>query len=303
MKKVKYTYTGGFPIKQKTLSNMQIAYLDILKAMIGHLGLLSTGSYIIYGLEIAGNQITPGMTYIDGDLCYFEGATGSLTTKIGKIVTIEDAPFKNGNNNPVYEDYRASVNSNGLALSDFERIPPVQELVNVAIDFEDLLNVPDFIVDPNVNSQSVIDRIALLEKKTAVFTVGGGMIFWNKPANQIPAGFREVVNWKGRFPVGVDDTTDNGGNYINPEFSPIGSQAAPGRTGGKKDHNITKNQLPAVSPGNVPLMNQDLTNDGPTNGFGSNGPNYGALPNLGNGEAMPILNPYRTVLFIEWFES
>ena len=152
MKKINFTQAGGFPLEEKTLDNMQIAYFDILRTVIGHYGLPSLGNFIIYGCEIVSNTIQPGMMYIDGDLCFFAGTIGDLTTKIKKIETIEDAPFEGGNNLPTYFDYSALVNTGGIALSNFIKTPKVQELVNQAIDWADIQNIPNTIVqDANYN--------------------------------------------------------------------------------------------------------------------------------------------------------
>ena len=248
MKKVNFLQAGGFPLEEKTLDNMQIAYFDILRTIIGHFGLPVVGNFIIYGCEITGNTIAPGMMYIDGDLCFFASAVGDATTKIKKIETIEDAPFEGGNNLPTYFDYSALINANGIALNDFERLPKVQDLINQVVNWADIENIPNTIVqDANYNTtiQSIQDDLIQLKKQNAVFQSGGGMILWNKPANEIPTGWHEVADWKGRIPVGVDDTLNFVGQLENPEFATLVSgQLIPGRTGGKKTHKLTQAELP-----------------------------------------------------------
>jgi hypothetical protein len=291
MKRTDFTHTGGFPLEQRTLSDMQDTYLEILKAIIGHFGLSNIGNYIISGCEIVGVNITPGMTYIDGDLASFPGAVGDATTKIAKITTLGDGAFEDGNNFPVYSDYTAAVNATGVALSAFTIVPKVADLVNIPLP----LNI---VYDPNFGTAnpSVLQRIAELEKKNAVFQVGGGMVFWNKAANLIPPGWHEVVNWRGRMPVGMDITVDGTGAFVNPEFSPVTSGGSdPGRTGGAKSKTLLIAEIPAHT------HSVDVSTGGATAGGGSGvEPTSGQTGATGGGQAFSLLNPFQTVLFIEW---
>ena len=205
MERIKFNFTGGFPIKQRLFEKMQKSYFEVMQAFVGHLGLPDVGFFIINGCEVVGSNITPGKMYIDGDLCSFGGGVGDLTTKVKKIETIENAPFKNGNNNPVYASYEAKINTAGVALQDYIRSLKVPELENVAIDFDEILNVPNLVVDPFISNaltpkvvpqETLLQRIIELEKKNAIFTQGGGMVMWNQPANKIPENWYEVVDWK-----------------------------------------------------------------------------------------------------------
>lgn len=127
MKTVDYSYTGGFPFEQRTANDMQLGYLDILQAVLGFLKVPATGSHVVYGCKIVGPDITPGMMYINGDLCSFAGSVGTSATKIKKVIVTETAPFANGSNNPVYKDATAVVDLTGVALSTFTRLS--EELV------------------------------------------------------------------------------------------------------------------------------------------------------------------------------
>ncbi|MBP4140174.1 hypothetical protein J3495_19090, partial [Flavobacterium sp. P7388] len=71
-------------------------------------------------------------------------------------------------------------------------------------------------------------RIGLIEKKLAIFQQGGVVFAWFKPLNQIPAGFQEVTNLKGRTIFGYDpDQT---------EFNLIG------KAGGNKNKALSINE-------------------------------------------------------------
>lgn len=304
---------GGMPVDENTFTCLQNISYEVLEIILTHLGIdpMANGKYIISGCEVVGANITRGILFMDTQVVIFGGDIGNINSKIGVYKEETIGGYKNGDQNVLTEVKVAIVSPTGTPLSDFTRIPKVQDLVNQLTDWNDIPNKPAVVIDPaNLGAtppeKTVLERIAKLERQNAVFIAGGGMVLWNRPANEIPTDWQEVVNWKGRMPVGVNDQLNTVGQFIDPEFAPFPNPAdsnsltVAGRTGGNKTHTITKNQLPAVSPGNVPIINQDLTNDGPTNGFGSNGRNYQPLPNLGNSEAMPILNPYRTVYFIEY---
>ena len=313
MKKVNFTQAGGFPTDEKTFDFMQAAYFDVLKTVIGHFGLPETGNFIISGCELGSSVtgtgphavITAGIMYIDGDLCIFDEIAGGNFTKIKKIEIIEDAPFESAGNLPTYYSYKAMENSSGVALSEFVRLPKVQELVNQTIHWEDIPDKPAIVIDPAVAPALTIwQRIELLEKKAAVFTAGGGMVLWNKPANQIPWGWHEVVDWRGRMPIGLDNTVDSSGAFVNPEFSPLTTGVVdPGRIGGNKGVTLIADNLPKIElkygasqndegdPGDniVTSGNEQYNSNKTFFSFGSTTPTK-----------VGILNPYRTVIFIEY---
>lgn len=121
MKKTDFSHSGGFPLEQTVLDRMQDGFIEVLKAFVNQLGCADTGNYIIYGCTISGPNITPGMLYIDGELCPFAGAVGTLATKIKKTTTTANAAFENGTNPPVFIETTATIHASGTALSGFTR--------------------------------------------------------------------------------------------------------------------------------------------------------------------------------------
>ncbi|WP_298307291.1 hypothetical protein [Flavobacterium sp.] len=121
MKTINFDYTGGFPLEQPVLKRMQSATLENLTVFVKHIGCEDVGNYVIYGCLIVGANITPGMMYIDGELCPFAGAVGTLATKIKKLTSTTNAPFENGSNPPVFIETTAVVDATGTALSAFTR--------------------------------------------------------------------------------------------------------------------------------------------------------------------------------------
>lgn len=151
-----------------------------------------------------------------------------------------------------------------------------------------LVGLYDSELVPNLATtlQNIITTFDTWSQIMAVWQEDGGMIFWNKPANLIPPGWAEVVDWRGRLPIGVDP-----GDI---DFQVIGKE------GGKKHHNLTLNQMPKHSHNFQ--SNRERVGNGNQNAVGAQGGNqYSATTSeSGNGEAFPLMNPYRTVYFIEY---
>lgn len=140
-------------------------------------------------------------------------------------------------------------------------------------------------------------------KIMSVFQADGAMLFWNKPANTIPEGWQEVVDWRGRFPVGM--------NVDEPEFVTLGKE------GGEKRHKLTIDELPKhkfkiASPStqsSYPSLNSGnslatINNQGNDGNYVLGGvndePTVGLSSQVGNDQEHNNLPPYRTVLFIEY---
>lgn len=135
MNLIDFTQNGGYRLKQASLSKMQVAYFEILKAFITFLKVPDTGNYIISGCEISGANITSGIMYIDGELCPFVQTAGDLTTKIKKDIQIDVLAFKSGSNLPVFRQTTAIVDASGIALQDYIRVPEIPQLPdNLVID-------------------------------------------------------------------------------------------------------------------------------------------------------------------------
>lgn len=298
MKTIKTDQTGGMPVTQYTIQKVQEAYTEIFTALVAYLGMNPTvGKYIVQGCQVSGGNISPGWIYIDGFILPFAGAAGDDNTKIGMSTTAESKAFFDTISKPLYYSYTAVVDAAGTKLSDFTRIPSVP-----VID-------PRTVIDPAVGAvpatPTIWERIEKLEKQNAVFQAGGGMVFWNKPAALIPTGWAEVIDWKGRIPVGMN-SDKTGGVYIDVDFSPLAGDA-PGRTGGSRTFTLLENNIPPLQPEVSESAGTDA--GGGTQAFATGtanevGGTYGLKEIGGNpdGSTEPVkhLPPYRTVLFIEF---
>lgn len=244
---------GGFPMTTRILDEIQKAHaiFNAYGDMIGNMTIVS-------GCVVAGATVGNGVVFWNGELFEFRG--GNIQTKVKVVQDVELLTFQNGNANPVINTRYVTFGTGVSAVlwTDFKRIDPVLTLMS---------------------------RLDTLEKKAAVFQLGGGMVFWNKPAAAIPAGWAEVVDWRGRMPVGFDTT--------QAEFNLMG------KNGGAKSKTLTV--------GNLPKHKFTYKKAVAGRGYDTASDDYplGSLEDaesneVGNDEAFSILNPYRTVLFIEY---
>ncbi len=273
MNKLNFNQVGGFPMTANVLKEMQKSW-DIFNA----LGLIAGNLSIISGCTITGTNVSDGVVCIDGEVLEFRG--GDIQTKVIIKQDVTQMIFQDNNNKDVLYTRYATF---GTAISDFKlwadfkRIFPAKD-VQEALDTKANANV----------IQGMMDRINSLESKTSIFQAGGGMVLWNKPVGLIPSGWAEVVNWRGRIPIG-QDTTD-------PNFNEIGKE------GGAQEAALT-------AENNGPHSHDTKIN---TNAAGSG---YFAFEGeagsseilhtfasseSGAGEPFSIMNPYRVAIFIEY---
>jgi len=280
MDNANFQQTGGFPLETDTLNFMQNTY-----KLFNDFGAAIGEKTIVKGCTLAGSTVSNGAIYLNGELIEFRG--GLQQSKIivrEEVILITE--FKDGTTKDVYKKRYAQFGTgvNAINWSEFKRIDPI--ILMMA-------------------------KITELEKKTAIFQAGGGMFFWNKPANEIPAGYQEVVDWRGRMPVGWDASQT--------EFDTLG------KTGGEKSVTLTEPQLPKHTPTGKTTYSgnhshqydkEDPSGDGNNNGSedgwsifytantssaGNHRHNLDA-DEIGNDEAHNNLSPYRVVLFIEYID-
>lgn len=253
MNRTNFVQTGGVPIKAERLQELQEAY-----SIFNNLGYLAGNFAILTGCLVVGTNVSDGVVVMNGEVILFQG--GTLADDVIIVETPISKEFKDGTFKPLhFIRYATFGTSEDMASwNDFKRVDPIITLMA---------------------------RLTSLEKKTSVFQAGGGMVLWNKPAAQIPEGWAEVVNWRGRIPVGMD--------VAQVEFNTLG------KIGGNKNKTLSIAEMPSHT--------HNFTLQG--NGGGSNGITYNdgvsnsksyTTESKGNGTQFSILNPYRTVLFIEF---
>lgn len=261
MNRQNFLQTGGFPFELDTLENMQLAY-DIFNS----LGELAGNKAIIKGCETIGGNTSDGVVYIDGEVFKFVGGITQTSVKILQNITSKE--FEDGDTNEVhFERYVTFASGTGsIPWSEFVRVTNLQTIA--------------------ASMQSLTTKVTELEKKNAIFQAGGGMVFWNRPAAEIPDGWQEVVNWRGRIPVGHKAS--------DPDFNTLGNQ------GGSKTKTLTINEMPSHNH-SFATSAGDSTGGGTivTGNPNEQGGTY-TMQNKGNGQSFSIMNPYRVVMFIEY---
>lgn len=260
MNKSTFILTGGYPLKAERLQELETAY-----SVFNSLGALAGNFTIISGCVVAGTTVGNGVVYINGEVIDFREADGAGTPDVIIIEEAVNRAFKNGVIKEVHTKRYATFGTaaDSWPWSGFKR--------------------PDPII-------LMMARLEVLEKKSAVFQAGGGMVFWNKPAADIPTGWQEVVDWRGRMPVGFDAS--------QPEFNTIG------KMDGSKSKTLSITEMPEhdhdtqtpIDGGGVVDMQSSVGSANSDERY-VQGPKTGKT---GGGQTFSILNPYRTVLFIEY---
>ena len=254
MNKSTFILTGGYPLKAERLQELQTAY-----SIFNSLGALAGNFTIISGCTLTGTTVGNGVVYINGEVIDFREADGAGTPDVIIIEEAVNRAFKNGVIKEVHTKRYATFGTaaDSWPWSGFKR--------------------PDPII-------LMMARLEVIEKKTAVFQSGGGMVLWNKPAVDIPAGWQEVLDWRGRIPVGFDP--------IQSEFDQIGE------IGGAKNKTLSINEIPSHTHGFRAYV-QSGSNDG-SGGEAAGNFQDKQTQATGGGEAFSLMNPYRVALFIEY---
>lgn len=251
MNTIDFTLSDGFPFDQDVLGFIQdnIILASKSAAWGGNFAIIS-------GCDIAGANAGNGFVFMNGEILPFLG--GAIDTKVIVVETATNVLYEDNVERPVKKIRYATFGDDGATnylWTDFKRN----------------------------TSEGVLARLERLERVAAPMILGGGMWMWNRPAIDIPAGWAEVVDWRGRLPMGVN-TDDVDFNIV-------------GKPGGFKKSTITQNQTPK------PAGLSSNFEVGSRPAFGSGPVVY--WPKTISGavaatEDLTFLNPYRTVYFIEY---
>ena len=144
------------------------------------------------------------------------------------------------------------------------------------------------------------DEVEKLKKQKQAVPIGL-IALWGKPANEIPTGWREYVNLRGKMPIGLDpdyvkkpeDVQDYGLNQIL-------------KQGGERSHKLTIEEMPAHNhqQGSESLYNR-YGGGGLLGGRNWNSGTYDAYytqstSSVGGDQPHNNMPPYRVVQFIEY---
>lgn len=271
---------GGFPLKTDTLDFMQKTY-----KLLNGFSYLAGDKSIISGCQQLGSNVGDGIIVFNNEILPFVG--GTIQSRVVIIQETETQNFEDGQAKVVFKRRYATFGAgSGSALwSDFVRIQPAKTL------------------------SGLVSRIEALEKYAAPFAAKGSMVFWNKPANEIPEGWEEATDWRGRIPVGFAEFEEEfnaigkagGAKNVSLNAANNGPHTHTGTAedAGEHQHNYYA-AIPAATQetqpaGMWPKFNPQTIQTEP----GGLHTHNLQIDTSGDGEPFSVLNPYRVVMFIK----
>lgn len=283
MNKLHTEHNAGYPFDVGFLAFMQNAY-----NLFNHFGHLAGNKAIISGCEEVGNTITPGTVFINGELLPFEGGAKGDTVIIKEDtneVTFEDG-FLRPLENIRTAAFGRSTPEKTYNWEDFQRVSNLQDLGKNKAE--------------NKALKELKDEVEKLKKQKQAVPIGL-IALWGKPASEIPAGWREYVNLRGKMPIGLDpdyvkkpeDVQDYGLNQIL-------------KQGGERSHKLIEAEIPTHKhqQGSETLYN--LFGGGNLIGGRNwvlghlNAYVYSDTSSVGGDQPHNNMPPYRVVQFIEY---
>ena len=284
MNTINTEHNAGYPFDVAFLAFMQNSY-----RLFNSLGSMAGNKAIISGCEEIGNTITSGTVFINGELFPFEGGAKGDTVIIKEETN--EVTFDDGFLRPLETIRTAafgrSIPEKTYNWEDFQRVTNLQNLGKNKTD--------------NTETEKLLKRIEKLEKQKQAVPIGL-IALWGKPANEIPEGWREYVNLRGKMPIGFDPdysktTTDSQDYALNQML----------KQGGERSHKLTIAEIPSHShqQGSEALYN--LFGGGSYVGERSWGSTKGVVAftkqntsTVGDDHPHNNMPPYRVVQFIEY---
>lgn len=261
MNYTKFVQTGGFPLKAERLQELQTAY-----SIFNALGNIAGNFTIIDGCQMDGNTVSDGVVFVNGEVYNFRS---SYLNDDSKVVILEETTpktFENGESKNVHFLKYATFGTSEISFpwSDFKR--PIETKA-----------IPT----------DLVARLEALEARP-IFEIPIGLIaIWERPANQIPAGWIEYVELRGKTPVGnLPGDTD---------FNPLGKE------GGSKNAVVVSHSHTITNSGNINNGGGTAVPGKTARWDGGAGTHLnGTVSTVGESGLGKNLQPYRIVHFIKY---
>lgn len=214
MNRLNFNQSVGFPLETNILSEMQTSW-SILNALGGIAGNFS----ILQGCTVSGTTVSDGVVFINGEVIEFKG--GQAQTNVIIVENRQALEFEDGNANDVIFTRYATF---GVATAQwpwagFVRPLETKSVSGLLADKEDKTTVA-----------ALISRVTALENRPSNIPIGL-IAIWDRPAAEIPDGWEEYVDLRGRMPIG--QTADDS------EFSSLRG------SGGAKTKTLSLAELPS----------------------------------------------------------
>lgn len=270
---MKYSFnflqTGGVPLTNDLMSLIEQAYgiFEVLGDLAGNLTILS-------GCTTIGTNVNPGIVSIEGKIYYFEGGQISTTVYIHENEiqkTFQDTSTKTLIYEKTVKFGTGAVTSyNWADFIKLETLKEIQTKVNSGVSQSDF--------------DTLIARVNVLELKTAPIINGGIVWAWFKPVNEIPVGWKECLDTRGKTIVGLDPNDIDFANLKG--------------TLGEKKHTLTVPELPSHSHGYDRAKNYGSAS-GNSIGHPDLGFDYMQTSSVGGNQAHNNIQPSIIAYFIE----
>ena len=265
---IKFLQTDGVPLTNDLMDTLQEAFqiFSVIGDMAGHLTILS-------GCEVTGSTVAPGVVAIDGDVLHFEGGLISNTVYIHTQEIFK--PFENQTDKVLIIKKTVKF-GNALTTynwADFVKLETIKELM---AKINNGVTIAQF--------NALLSEVEILKIKTAPIINGGVIWAFGRPANEIPAGWKECIDTRGKTLVGRDPNDST--------FSTLGNNI------GAKTHTLTINEMPRHRHGGDTLTKDEVWNH---QGFRPDDYNnsYGYTSYEGGDQPHNNIQPSRIVNFIE----
>ena len=265
---IEFLQTGGLPLTNDLMATLQDAF-NVYEV----LGDIAGDKTILKGCELIGSNVNPGIVAINGEILPFEGGLLASTVYIQTEEFSET--FQDQLDKVLVRKRKVKFGNSAASLnwSDFVRL---EVLKDIQVKVNNSATKQQF--------EQLAAEVEALKQKTAPIINGGIVWPWRKPVSEIPTGWKECIDFRGKTIVHYDPNDSDFAN-LNTNF-------------GSKKHILTIDEMPRHSHGiaeyaGSPGMNGNHLS-APTNG--------GASPiTLPTGGDQPHNNvqPSRIAMYIE----